>query len=84
MNTDILKGAWTQLKGQARKQWGRLTDDELDQEGDRDMLAGKIQQRYGWARDRVEREITQFLERNRPTADRPGAQRGRPQESADR
>jgi uncharacterized protein YjbJ (UPF0337 family) len=31
VNSDIVKGKWNQLKGEAKKQWGRLTDDEWDQ-----------------------------------------------------
>jgi uncharacterized protein YjbJ (UPF0337 family) len=74
MNRDILKGAWKQLKGKAQKQWGKLTNDELDQiDGEREQLVGKIQERYGWERDRVERELTQWLEKNLPSDRQPTA-----------
>lgn len=58
MNRDTLKGQWTQLKGQVRKQWGKLTDDEIDQiQGNAEILIGKIQERYGYSRERAEKEI---------------------------
>jgi uncharacterized protein YjbJ (UPF0337 family) len=64
MNATSLKGMWNQIKGEAKIQWGRLTDDDLDQiEGNADKLMGKIQERYGYARDRAEREVNQFWSR---------------------
>jgi uncharacterized protein YjbJ (UPF0337 family) len=63
MNWDILKGQWTQLKGKMRQQWGKLTDDELDQiQGDREVLIGKLQQRYGRSREQVEQEVDRWLQ----------------------
>lgn len=48
MNNDQLKGQWTQFKGELKKKWGKLTDDDLLQiEGDYDKLVGKVQERYG-------------------------------------
>lgn len=56
MNQDTLKGEWGQLRGRVRKRWGKLTDDDLDQiAGDREILVGKLQERYGRAREQVER-----------------------------
>ncbi len=61
MNEDIIKGQWKQIKGHAKKQWGKLTDDDLDvAEGNREYLIGKIQERTGRARDEVEREMRNF------------------------
>lgn len=58
MNKDILQGKWTQLKGDAKLKWGKLTDDDLDQiSGSRDKLVGKIQERYGKGREEAEKEI---------------------------
>lgn len=58
MNKDIFKGKWKQLKGKVKAEWGELTDDELDViDGDRERLAGKIQERYGKSREEAEREI---------------------------
>ncbi|HSL85315.1 MAG TPA: CsbD family protein [Bacteroidales bacterium] len=62
MNEDILKGKWNQLKGEVKMRWGDLTDDELDMiEGRRDKLVGKLQERYGYTKDRAEREIESFI-----------------------
>jgi len=62
MNTDTLKGQWLQLKGQVRKQWGKLTDDDLDQiQGTTEILAGKLQERYGRSKDEASKEIDRFL-----------------------
>jgi uncharacterized protein YjbJ (UPF0337 family) len=58
MNEDTLKGQWTQLKGRLREQWGKLTDDDVDQiQGRSEQLIGKIQQRYGIARDEAQRQV---------------------------
>ena len=61
MNNDIIKGKWKQLNGRIKQKWGDLTDDDLTQaEGSRDYLAGKIQERYGIAKDAAERQIAEF------------------------
>lgn len=45
----ILAGRWKQLKGEAKRAWGKLTDDDWDRaEGNRDKLVGALQERYGW------------------------------------
>lgn len=62
MNWDQIEGNWKQFKGEAQRQWGKLTDDELDQvEGDRTKLAGRIQERYGIERDAAERQVDDWL-----------------------
>jgi uncharacterized protein YjbJ (UPF0337 family) len=62
INSDVLKGKWQQLKGEARIQWGRLTDDDLDQvQGNLEKLAGKLQERYGYARQDAQREVDDFV-----------------------
>jgi uncharacterized protein YjbJ (UPF0337 family) len=61
MAWDRVQGNWKQLRGKAKEQWGKLTDDELDVvEGRRDILAGKIQNAYGIARDEAERQIDEW------------------------
>jgi uncharacterized protein YjbJ (UPF0337 family) len=58
MNWDRIQGNWKQVVGKAKAQWGKLTDDDLDVvAGRREQLAGKIQERYGIAKDDVERQI---------------------------
>lgn len=61
MNQDIIKGKWKQLSGQAKVQWNKLTDDDLGvADGHREYLLGKLQERYGWARDQAEGEVKKF------------------------
>jgi len=63
MNTDVLKGKWQQLKGNVRKQWGKLTDDDVDQiQGDSEILRGRIQERYGRSKDEAQREVDRWLQ----------------------
>jgi len=58
MNKDTLKGQWTQLKGRVREQWGKLTDDDLDQiQGRSEQLVGRLQERYGIAKDEAQRQL---------------------------
>jgi uncharacterized protein YjbJ (UPF0337 family) len=58
MNWDTIQGNWTQLTGQVKSQWGKLTDDDLQVvAGRRDQLAGKIQERYGLAKDVAEQQL---------------------------
>lgn len=58
MNWEIIKGNWNQWKGRAKEAWGNLTDDDLDViAGERDQLVGRLQVRYGWAKEDAEREI---------------------------
>jgi uncharacterized protein YjbJ (UPF0337 family) len=61
MNWDTIEGKWKQFTGSARKRWGKLTDDDLQQiAGKRDQLIGKLQERYGWSRDRAERDLKEW------------------------
>jgi len=58
MNKDSISGKWPQLKGKAQAKWGDLTDDDFKvAEGNAEYLAGRLQERYGWARDRAETEV---------------------------
>ena len=61
MNADTLKGQWHQVKGEIKTQWGKLTDSDLDQiSGQSEKLIGKLQERYGYAKDRAENEFNDF------------------------
>jgi len=58
MNWDRIAGNWKQLKGNVKQQWGKLTDDDLTvAEGSRDKLIGRVQERYGIAKDEAERQV---------------------------
>lgn len=61
MNEDKIKGQWKQLTGKLKSHWGKLTDDDLKvAEGNSDYLAGKLQERYGIAKDEAEKQIREF------------------------
>ncbi|NIJ70555.1 CsbD family protein [Xanthomonas sp. 60] len=61
MNKDIISGKWSQLKGKAQAKWGDLTDDDFKvAEGNAEYLSGRLQERYGYAKDRAEQEVRDF------------------------
>lgn len=61
MTREEMKGKWNQMKGSIKKQWGKLTDDDIDRiEGERDILVGKIQERYGRSKEEAEREVDTY------------------------
>lgn len=61
MSWNRIEGNWKQFKGKVKETWGELTDDELEQiAGKRDMLLGKIQEKYGIAQDEAEKRIRDF------------------------
>jgi uncharacterized protein YjbJ (UPF0337 family) len=63
MNWDQIEGQWLQVKGKLRSKWGKLTDDDLDVVGGKkDVLLGRIQERYGLKKEEAERELDSFLE----------------------
>lgn len=65
MNKDIVSGNFKQLKGKIKQQWGKLTDDEIDQmEGNAEILAGKLQERYGVTKDEAEKQAREFRKNN--------------------
>jgi uncharacterized protein YjbJ (UPF0337 family) len=60
---DQIAGKWKQLKGDVRTRWGKLTDDEVEEiAGQRDKLAGKIQERYGVAKEEANRQVDEWAE----------------------
>ena len=64
MDWNRVEGNWKQFKGKALEQWGKLTDDELDQiEGNQEQLEGKIQERYGIAKDEARKQVNDWLDR---------------------
>jgi uncharacterized protein YjbJ (UPF0337 family) len=68
MADDVLKGRWRQLKGEIKTRWAKLTDDDLmNVEGSFDKLVGRIQERYGYAKDDAKREVDEFLMRHPAT-----------------
>jgi uncharacterized protein YjbJ (UPF0337 family) len=61
MNWDQIAGNWKKLKGKARMQWGKLTDDQLDRiAGKREELVGRVQEQYGIGKEEAEKQVDQF------------------------
>ena len=64
MNWNQIEGNWEQFKGQVRQTWAKLTDDDLARaNGKRDQLVGRLQERYGYTKEKAEREIDAFLKK---------------------
>jgi uncharacterized protein YjbJ (UPF0337 family) len=61
MNWDKIAGNWKQAKGEVKQQWAKLTDDDLTYiEGSRDKMIGKVQERYGIARDEADKKVAEW------------------------
>jgi len=64
INQDILEGKWKQAKGKVKQQWGKLTDNQLDQiSGRTEELVGLLQESYGYSVDRAQKEVDDFVRR---------------------
>lgn len=62
MNWDQIEGKWKQASGKVREKWGKLTDDDLTViNGRREQLVGKIQERYGLAKETAEKQVDEFI-----------------------
>lgn len=62
MNSDKMKGQWKQVIGDIKKRWGKLTDDDLKKaEGNTDILAGIVQERYGQRKEDASNEVKAFF-----------------------
>ena len=62
MNWDRVQGDWKQFTGKVKEKWGQLTDDDLTQiNGNREQLEGKIQSRYGLAKDKVKKDVDTWV-----------------------
>jgi uncharacterized protein YjbJ (UPF0337 family) len=67
MNWDQIAGQWKQMKGQLREKWGSLTDDDLEViAGKRDQLVGRLQVRYGIAKEEASRQVDEFASSLKP------------------
>ena len=66
MDWNRVEGNWKEMKGKVKEQWGKLTDDDLDViAGKQDQLEGRLQQRYGYAKDQAKKEIDDWYSRQR-------------------
>lgn len=63
MNKDIFEGKWTEMRGQVKEWWGKLTDDDLDRvEGKSEQLVGLLQQKYGYTKEKAQKEYDRRAE----------------------
>lgn len=70
-NWDSVGANWNQMKGKIKEQWGKLTDDQLDQiDGRRDQLIGKVQEAYRVSEEEAERQVDRFMTTNREYVNR--------------
>jgi len=61
MNWDRIEGNWRQIMGSARERWGKIADDDLEKAGGRrDQLVGRVQERYGIARDEAQKQVDEW------------------------
>jgi uncharacterized protein YjbJ (UPF0337 family) len=64
MNWNQIRAQWKDIKGKARVQWGKLTDDELSRmQGNREQLEAALQKRYGLAKDEAQRQVDDWTQR---------------------
>ena len=62
MNWDQFEGKWNQVKGSAKQKWGKFTDDDLEYiAGHRDILIGKLQERYGYAKEEAQKKAEEWV-----------------------
>ena len=65
MNWDQIEGNWKQITGDLKARWGKLTDDDLDViAGKRDQMVGRMQERYGIAKDEAEKQLSDWETRS--------------------
>src|ERR1700738_4647990 len=58
MDWNRVEGNWKEVKGKVKEKWGKLTDDDLTAiNGQRDQLEGRLQKRYGYAKDQARKDV---------------------------
>ncbi|WP_435234387.1 CsbD family protein [Psychromonas sp. PT13] len=62
MNNDMIKGQWKQVSGTLKENWGKLTDDDLQEiDGSLEKFQGKMQEKYGMAKDEAQQEFEKLM-----------------------
>jgi uncharacterized protein YjbJ (UPF0337 family) len=67
MNWGQIQGDWKQFTGKVKEKWGKLTDDELTEiDGRRESFIGRLQEKYGYEKERAEKELSEFIAAIKP------------------
>jgi len=62
VNNDMIKGQWKQVSGTLKENWGKLTDDDLQEiNGSLEKFQGKMQEKYGMTKDEAQREFEKLI-----------------------
>ena len=70
MNWEQIQGNWKQFTGHVKERWGKLTDDELTEiDCRRDSFIGRLQEKYGYDKERAEKELSRFIASLKPVAE---------------
>jgi len=76
MNWDQIGGKWSQLKGEVRQKWGKLTDDDLEvMAGSKDKFVGRLQERYGIAKEQAQMQVDEWAKSVRVPEKQPRARK---------
>lgn len=63
MNWDQVEGKWKEMSGAVKANWGDMTDDEIAEvDGNREVLEGKIQSKYGKTKEEAKAEVSAFID----------------------
>lgn len=85
MNTEQMSGKWKQMKGAVQQKWGKLTDNDLQViNGQRDMLVGKLQERYGLMKEEAQKRADEFFKSYESEEENEHTTYGKTHDSADR
>lgn len=67
MDWEQIQGNWKQFTGKVKKKWGKLTDDELTEiDGRREIFIGRLQEKYGYEKERAEKDLSEFIATMKP------------------
>jgi len=70
MNQSQIAGKWKEIKGEIRKAWGDLTDDEVEQtKGNMESISGLIQQKYGLSKEQASERLNKVYSKFEDTAE---------------
>ena len=73
MNWSTIETGWKDYKANAKQQWSKLSDEQIEKTlGKRDDLSSQVQQAYSVTKDDAERQISEWqskqVEKQAPAA----------------